>query len=152
MAVRVQHATAADLDLVAPLFDAYRQFYALPADLGAARQYIGDRLARRDSVIFVATDPDAGDEGLGFTQLYPTLCSLSLRHYAVLFDLFVAPHARRRGVARQLLQRAHAYARDTGLDRLELQTARANQEARALYESLGWTRDDIFLVYTWRSA
>jgi GNAT superfamily N-acetyltransferase len=152
MAIRVQQATPADLDLVAPLFDAYRQFYGLPANLDASRRFIADRLRLRDSEIFVATDPDAGNEGLGFTQLYETLCSLSLRHYAVLFDLFVAPHARRRGVAKQLLQRAHAYARDTGLDRLELQTARTNQEARALYESLGWTRDDIFLVYTWRSA
>jgi GNAT superfamily N-acetyltransferase len=152
MAVRVHQATSTDLELVAPLFDAYRQFYALPTNVGAARQYLGDRLALHDSVIFVATDPDADNAGLGFTQLYPTLCSLSLRHYAVLFDLFVAPHARRRGVGKQLLQRAHAYARDAGLDRLELQTAHANQEARALYESLGWTRDDIFLVYTWRPA
>jgi ribosomal protein S18 acetylase RimI-like enzyme len=148
--VRVRRATHVDVDLVAPLFDAYRQFYALPTDLAAARQFVGDRLQRGDSVVFVATDTDG--TGLGFAQLYPTLCSLSLRPYAVLFDLYVAPHTRRRGVGRQLLEHAHGYARTAGLDRLELQTARTNVEARALYESLGWTRDDIFLVYTWRSA
>ncbi len=30
-------ATPADLDVLAPLFDAYRQFYAQPADLALAR-------------------------------------------------------------------------------------------------------------------
>jgi GNAT superfamily N-acetyltransferase len=145
--MHVRQATAADTEIVAPLFDAYRQFYALPADLDASRAYVGDRLRSGDSTVFVATD---GETGVGFTQLYPTRCSLSLKPYAILSDLYVAPHARRRGVATQLLEHAHGYARDTGLDRLELQTSRANVHAQALYESLGWTRDDIFLVYTWR--
>jgi GNAT superfamily N-acetyltransferase len=144
----VKHADVADVDRVAPLFDAYRQFYDLPADARAAHAFIAERLQRKDSVIFLATDgPDAA---LGFTQLYPALCSLSLKYYAVLFDLFVAPDARRLGVGKQLLHRAHAYARDAGLDRLELQTARTNTAAQALYASLGWTRDDIFSVYVWR--
>jgi GNAT superfamily N-acetyltransferase len=150
MTTTVRQATPTDVDLVAPLFDAYRQFYNLPANPDATHRYIADRLRNGDSVIFVATETQG--TGLGFTQLYPTLCSLSLKQYAVLFDLFVAPHARRQGVGKQLLLRAHAYARDTGLDRLELQTARTNAEAQALYESLGWVRDDNFLVYTWRSA
>jgi ribosomal protein S18 acetylase RimI-like enzyme len=147
--VQVRRATNVDVDLVAPLFDAYRQFYALPPDVPRTRDFVDDRLRRNDSVVFLATEDDAA---LGFTQLYPTLCSLSLTQYAILSDLFVAPAARRRGVARQLLERAHDYARHASLDRLELQTARTNGHARALYESLGWTRDDIFLVYTWRFA
>ena len=32
----IRQATVADLDLVAPLYDAYRQFYTQPADLAAA--------------------------------------------------------------------------------------------------------------------
>ena len=31
---------------------------------------------------------------------------------------------------------------------MELQTARTNEVAQALYESLGWQRDDTFLTYT----
>jgi GNAT superfamily N-acetyltransferase len=150
MNVDVREATLSDVDLVAPLFDAYRQFYTLPTNLTTARHYLATRLRLHDSVIFLATDQQ--ETALGFTQLYPTLCSLALRPYAILSDLFVAPQARRHGVAKLLLERAHKYARDTDLSRLELQTARTNREAQALYESLGWTRDDIFSVYTWRSA
>jgi GNAT superfamily N-acetyltransferase len=144
----VKHADVGDVGRVAPLFDAYRQFYDLPPDAPAAQAFIADRLRLKDSIIFLATD-DTG-AALGFTQLYPALCSLSLNRYAVLFDLFVAPAARRLGVGKELLLRAHAYARDAGLDRLELQTTRANTTAQALYASLGWTRDDIFSVYIWR--
>jgi GNAT superfamily N-acetyltransferase len=150
MTTSVRQATPQDTGLVAPLFDAYRQFYDLPRDPDAAQRYIADRLRIGDSTIFLSTD-DAG-AGLGFTQLYPALCSLSLKPYAILFDLFVAPAARRHGVGKQLLRRAHAYAVASGLDRLELQTARSNASAQALYESLGWTRDDTFMVYTWRAA
>ena len=150
MTIVVREATPADVDLIAPLFDAYRQFYALPSNPTTARHYIATRLRLHDSVIFLATENT--DTALGFTQLYPTLCSLALRPYAILSDLFVSPTARRQGVGKLLLERAHTYARDTGLDRLELQTARANHAAQAPYESLGWTRDDIFSVYTWRSA
>jgi ribosomal protein S18 acetylase RimI-like enzyme len=31
--------------------------------------------------------------------------------------------------------------------RLELSTARSNATAQALYESLGWRRDDVYLGY-----
>lgn len=145
----IRRATPADLDLVAPLFDAYRQFYDLPADLDLCRVYMHDRLTSGDSVVFLATDDS---QPLGFAQLYPTLDSLSLRPYAILSDLYVAPTARRLGAGKQLLRRARQFAEETGAVRLELQTARANVAAQTLYESLGWCRDDMFLVYTWRCS
>jgi ribosomal protein S18 acetylase RimI-like enzyme len=39
-------------------------------------------------------------------------------------------------------------ARADGKARMELQTARTNQTARALYQSLGWQLDETFLTYT----
>jgi len=149
--VEVRHATPDDAALLAPLFDAYRQFYALAPDPAAALAWVTDRLRAGDATILLAVDATAGAP-VGFTQLYPTLCSLSLRPYAILSDLFVVPTARRLGVGRQLLAHAHAVALASGLARLELQTARTNVAAQALYESLGWIRDDTFLVYTWRPA
>jgi ribosomal protein S18 acetylase RimI-like enzyme len=152
MTVLVRQATADDLELVVPMFDAYRRFYHLPPDLDAARHFLSERIRLKDSVIFVATDPDANDMGLGFAQLYPRLCSLALGYYGFLYDLFVSTNARRHGVGKQLLLAVHDYAREARLDRVELQTARTNAQAQALYESLGWTRDDIFEVYIWRCA
>jgi ribosomal protein S18 acetylase RimI-like enzyme len=143
----VRQATTADLDMVAPLYDAYRQFYTQPPDLAAARTFIGDRIRRGESTVFLALEDDES-KALGFTQLYPAFCSVAAKPYYVLYDLYVASGARRRGVARQLMERAQEFATETGAFRLELQTARDNRPAQALYESLGWVQDEQYFVYT----
>ena len=71
----VRQAALADLDLVAPLFDAYRQFYGRASDLAAATAFLRDRFGHGQSVIFLALD---GAEPVGFTQLYPSFSSVSL--------------------------------------------------------------------------
>lgn len=48
MAHTIRRATQDDLDLVAPLFDAYRQFYAQPSDLQRARDWLRERLQHGD--------------------------------------------------------------------------------------------------------
>lgn len=143
--VTTRLATLEDLDGVAPLFDAYRQFYQQPPDLALARSYLQERMQRGESVIFVAED-DAG-RMVGFTQLYPTFCSVRVAPTFVLYDLFVAPEARGTGAGRALMQAAEAYAAATGAARLELSTAKTNTIAQSLYESQGWNRDDAFYVY-----
>jgi ribosomal protein S18 acetylase RimI-like enzyme len=49
-----------------------------------------------------------------------------------------------------LMEQAREFATSAGAFRLELQTARSNDNAQRLYESLGWVRDDVYLVYTLR--
>jgi len=134
------------LDLLAQLFDAYRVFYEQPADMEGARTYLLERIDNQDSVIFLALgeDPQAG---LGFTQLYPSFTSVSMRRLWILYDLFVAPDARRRGIGRALMEQARDFAQTTSADRLELSTARDNYQAQALYESLGYVRDGEFYFY-----
>lgn len=141
----IRHAAAGDLDAVAGLFDAYRRFYGLAADVALARAFIGDRLAQGDSAILVAED---GGELLGFAQLYPSFCSLAAGRIHILHDLFVLPEARRRGAGRAMLEAAAAFARTDGAVRLDLATARGNRAAQALYESLGWARDEDFYCYS----
>lgn len=143
--VRTRRAVIGDLDAVAPLFDAYRQFYKQPPDLALARSYLQERMQRGESVIFVAED-DAG-RMVGFTQLYPTFCSVRAAPTFVLYDLFVAPEARGSGAGRALMQAAEAHAAGTGAARLELSTAKTNTVAQSLYESQGWARDEAFYVY-----
>nr|UXE45306.1 hypothetical protein Hi04_10k_c4606_00022 [uncultured bacterium] len=127
------------------LFDEYRQFYKLPTNVGRATEYINARIAAGDSVVLVAADES--EQLLGFTQLYPTWCSLLAGPVYVLYDLYVAARARRRGVARALLEAAAARARRDGKRRMTLATAKTNVNAQALYESLGWERDNEFYVY-----
>ena len=110
----------------------------------------GSGLRRGESIVFLALEATRGRRALGFTQLYPAWCSVAAKPYYVLYDLFVVPEARRRSIARGLMDRAREYANEVGAYRLELQTARTNRSAQALYESLGWVRDDVFLTYTLR--
>jgi ribosomal protein S18 acetylase RimI-like enzyme len=142
----VREATLEDLRALACLFDAYRQFYELPADEPAAREYVQARLVAHDSVILVAVAET--DVLQGFCQLYPSRCSLLGKPIYLLYDLYVDPRARGCGAGKALLLAASERARRDGKARMELQTARTNQTARALYDSLGWQLDETFLTYT----
>jgi ribosomal protein S18 acetylase RimI-like enzyme len=139
--IRAEHE---HLPLLAPLFDAYRVFYQQPSDVMAAHAYLQERLSNLESVIFLA---QAGDKAAGFTQLYPSFTSVGLQRIWILYDLFVAPDARRQGVGRALLARAHEWTRAGGAQRVELSTAVDNLQAQALYESMGYTRDEQFYTY-----
>ncbi len=93
MAVTITRAMPADVDAVAPLFDAYRQFYGKPADAALARAFIAERMNNKESVIFVARADDGS--AVGFAQLYPVFSSVSAGRSFILNDLFVAPGTRR---------------------------------------------------------
>ena len=74
------------------------------------------------------------------------VCQLRFRHSVWtaaedcwLEDLFVRGEARRRGVARALVHRAVARARERGCRRIELDTNEDNHPAIVLYESVGFS-------------
>ena len=144
MTITIRQASASDADAIAPLFDAYRQFYDQPPAIELARTFIKNRIEKNQSVIFVAEN-----EGLmiGFCQLYPTFCSVEAAPIFTLYDLFVAPQARTSGAGRQLMLAAEDYARASGAVRLDLTTAKDNLRAQSVYESLDWVRDELFFTY-----
>ncbi|MEV8519932.1 GNAT family N-acetyltransferase [Dyella marensis] len=146
MSIIVRQATIHDLDLVAPLFDAYRQFYAQPADLALARRFLEERFRHAESVVLLALNEATG-EGVGFTQLYPLFSSVRATRRYLLNDLFVTPEKRRFGVAAALLHAATAHARAMGMAGMSLSTANDNLPAQRLYESMGWQLDSGFREY-----
>jgi len=143
---RVRPATTADLESLVDLFEGYRAFYERPADAAGARDFLSRRLKNGDSAILLAVD--ASDHAVGFVQLYPVFSSLRMARALILNDLFVAPQHRGRGISRLLMNAALAFAKQAGAVSLSLETAKTNDAARALYESLGYTRDDTFLTYS----
>jgi ribosomal protein S18 acetylase RimI-like enzyme len=139
MGPSIRRAGKDDVDQLAPLFDAYRQFYRQPGDLPRARDFLRERLQRNESVILLATQDVAV---VGFTQLYPMFSSVRTARIWILNDLYVAEPARRSGAARGLLDAAARFAREEGAARLMLETGRDNGPARALYRAAGWSEDD----------
>lgn len=145
-ALSIRRASPADLELLVPLFDGYRQFYRKPSDPASARAFLADRLRNGDSIIFLAflgADPAP----TGFTQLYPMLSSVSIGRALLLNDLFVSPAGRGHGVGRALIERAVELGRETGALYLELATEVTNQTAQRLYEAAGWRRETAFYHY-----
>ena len=143
-ALEIVHATPADVGEVAPLFDAYRQFYNKPSDVEAARRFLFARLSKGESVLFLARYEDIA---VGFVHLYPVFSSVNLMRQWILNDLYVVDDKRHTGIGRALLERAHTLAIATRANCLTLETATDNLPAQRLYESLGWKRDDEFYRY-----
>jgi len=140
----VRQAVLSDLESVATLLDAYRLFYGRASDVTAARAFLLERFNHGESVIFVAF---LGSDAVGFTQLYPSFSSVSLARIFILNDLFVSPDTRKQGVAKKLMHAADEFAKSLGAVRLSLSTVVSNQTAQALYESMGWEKDDQFYDY-----
>jgi GNAT superfamily N-acetyltransferase len=143
--VAVRQATILDLDLLTPLFDAYRQFYRKPSDLGLARSFLLERFQHNQSIVFLAVRQNGS--AVGFTQLFPSFSSASAAPILILNDLFVEPDARRMRVGSLLLSAAVSFGRAVGAFRLTLSTEVTNEAAQALYETEGWTRPTDFYVY-----
>ncbi len=162
-AFEVQRAGVLDVDLLTGLFDQYRQFYGQASDLIGAREFLTARLKSHQSIVFYSVkqaDPREDNQDVigretpieiaGFTQLYPSFSSVSMRPLWILNDLFVAAPFRRQRVAEKLIQAAVDFASETRACGLTLKTASDNKQAQALYEKLGWLRDEKFLTYSFR--
>ncbi len=131
-------------DLIARLFDAYRQLYKADSDLEASREFIHQRLASNESVIFLALDDDTA---IGFVQLYPVFASVVLQSLWLLNDLYVDPSARKQGTGEALMKEAEDFASEKNSRGLFLRTATDNIPAQRLYERCGWLRDEKFYRY-----
>lgn len=141
----VSAATIADLVDLTRLFAGYLRFYQVPradADIAA---FLGERLERGDSQLFIARDGQGAAQG--FVQLYPFLSPLALEPAWLLSDLYVDERARRCGVGEALMNAARAHAEATGACGLQLETAKTNLAGQRLYERLGYVRDEQFFTY-----
>lgn len=141
----IERIGMANVDEVAVLFDLYRQFYEQQPDLGISIKFLESRLANNESIILAARSENG--EMLGFCQIYPTFCSVIAEPIYVLYDLFVLPNHRKKGIAKSLLISAADLAKISGITRMDLTTAKTNLAAQSVYESLGWVRDEVFYTY-----
>lgn len=141
-------ATLADTDAIAPLFDAYRQFYNQPSDPERAREFLSARLEAEESVLYLCRARRNSSAVVGFTHLFPLFSSISMTRAWLLNDLYVMPAFRRMGVARLLLAAAREHAFNSGATKLELATHETNTTAQTLYTSIGYVEASRFKHYS----
>lgn len=133
------------VDLAAPLFAAYREFYGEPYDEAPGRAFLTERLTRDESIVMIATGED--DTPIGFTQIYPSFSSTRLAPIWILNDLFVAPDARGTGAVDELLDTAARLATEAGAIEIELATAHTNLRAQVVYDRHGYVLDQTYKHY-----
>jgi ribosomal protein S18 acetylase RimI-like enzyme len=137
--MEILRADHSHVSQVARLFDLYRQFYECDPDLELATAFIGERIDKAESTIFVAMQ---GAQALGFVQLYPSFCSVDAIPILILYDLYVDSSVRVGGIGEALMNRATAYARVMGCGRVDLLTGKDNLPGQRLYEKLGYCRSN----------
>lgn len=143
-AITIVRATSEHVNDVLPLVSSYRDFYKQRVDTRREREFIEAHLRDATSVIFLAC---LDDRPCGFAQLFPMHSTVHLGRGWILEDLFVAPEARRNGIGEALLAHALTFAGHDGAVGMFLETALDNENAQALYERMGWMREDRFLKY-----
>lgn len=142
-----RQATIQDLDDLVELFNEYRIFYEQESDKKGARQFLWEKFEHNESVIIITLEEET-KVAVGFTQLFPSFSSVSMKRIWILNDLYVREQFRGNQIGRKLLEAAREYAILTKAKRIELTTARTNLKAQGLYEMNGYEVDEIFYNYT----
>lgn len=88
---------------------------------------------------------DARGTVLGYTIVGAASSMITPNPFGFVYDLWVAPEARRHGIARRLMEAAEAWCRRQGYRRLRLETAAANAGARAFYAAIGFREERMYL-------
>ena len=144
--MEIFEATSFDITELSQLFNDYRIFYKQPSDAAACRKFIAERLQNRDSTIFVVRNET---EIFGFAQLYPLFSSVQMKRLWLLNDLFVKQSARRKGIARMLIERCRELAVETHAYGLLLETGKNNIEGNKLYPAEDFILLDNSNFYFW---
>jgi ribosomal protein S18 acetylase RimI-like enzyme len=126
--------------------------------LGPGDEHVLERLAEQapparaaelladERTILLAAFEDQEPEPIGFVLAYELLRRHGEPSQLFVYEVDVAPEARRRGVARELLRELRRIARTRGIRRGFVLTNEANEAAMELYRSLGGLRpntDDV---------
>ena len=140
--MRIRHATESDLPLLERFWRAFEEEVQPPPHVDVDHETELREIAEivRDETALIAEDADTGD-ALGFA-----LARRRSERRATLTDLYVAPEARRRGVAEALVREVVDGYRSDGLEALDLQVQASNMDARAVYARWGFRENLLDLV------
>jgi GNAT superfamily N-acetyltransferase len=131
----IRRAGVADAGEVARLLHDFNSEYEdFTPGVPALTERLGELLAKNEIVALLAGDPPLG---FALLRLRPSLWAKAEDAY--LEELYVVPAQRRKGIGRALLNAAMNAARLAGANHFELTTGETDTEARALYESSGFT-------------
>ena len=105
---------------------------------GEERRYLRALKRYPDAAVYVAEE-----DGMIVGRLSLARDPHPASHHVADLGLMVAATHRRRGIGRMLLEQAVAWARDAGVQKLELHVFPWNEPAIRLYETFGFEREGL---------
>jgi GNAT superfamily N-acetyltransferase len=98
-----------------------------------------EEIVRSESTrLFIAADPASGNEVIGSYSL--VIFRIPSGNCVRIEDVIVDENRRGQGIGKQLMNHAIAYAKNTGINKIELTSAPSRIEANKLYQTLGFTQ------------
>ncbi len=135
---QIRRAGAGDAANVARLLHDFNSEYEdYTPGVPALTERLGELLGEGAITVLLAGDPPVG---FALFRMRPSLWAKAGDTY--LEELYVVPERRRQGIGRALLNAAIDAAREAGANHFELTTGETDTEARALYESRGFTNHE----------
>ena len=137
----IRPASEDDRDVLHELWDAFQRELEPPEwwDVSWEDEWAGLREAIAGKALVLIAELDGDVVGYAVArQPNPRRAHLS--------DIYVRPHARRRGVAKELLAAVTSEMRARGADALTLGVDLGNTVARTVYRRLGFREDSVRLV------
>ena len=148
MAIQIRKATRRDLPKIAQLagelvrqhygFDPQRFMFIANPESGY-EWWFGKELSNKKALIYCAR-LDGKLVGYAYARLEPRDWNSLLDAHGALHDVLVDESARRRGIAKLLLERVIDELRQRGAPRIVLHTAVRNLAAQKLFASVGFRK------------
>jgi GNAT superfamily N-acetyltransferase len=147
MSVQIRAPRFGDMDAWKVLFDGYNAFYGREGPTALAPAIVATTWAR----IHDADEPvhalvaEEGGRLVGLAHYLFHRSTSAIADSCYLQDLFTAPEARGRGVARTLIEAVYERAKQAGAARVYWQTHETNATAQRLYDRVA--ERSGFIVY-----
>lgn len=148
MSIQIRKATRRDLYKIAKLagelvrqhygFDPQR-FLFIPNPEAGYEWWFGKELGNKKALIYCAR-LDGELVGYAYARLEPRDWNSLLDAHGALHDVLVAENARRRGVAKLLVERVLRELKQRGAPRVVLHTSVKNRGAQKLFAALGFRK------------
>jgi ribosomal protein S18 acetylase RimI-like enzyme len=132
--VNIARVALDDLPELLPLLRGYCAFYEVAPSDAALRELSLTLLEHPDTAGLQLIVRELDGAAVGFATLYWTYSTTSASAIGVMNDLYIAPHARTKGLGAALIRACEAECAVRGLQTMEWETAPTNTRAQALYD------------------
>ncbi len=144
--MKIREAKSSDINQLSKLFNSYRMFYGKESNIDISKEFLDSRIINKDSKIYVC---EAGNNIIGFVQLYPLFSSTRVSKFWLLNDLFVDVKERGNGYSKLLIERAKKLVIESNACGMMLETEKSNNIGNKLYPITGFKMNELSNFYEW---